>query len=426
MMEAFDVSDDPTAATREKRKQGLSRPSRGPLNASAPKRSSMGWLKVLVLLAAAGLVVWFVFPSDGMAPGKIAITVSPSVPADLLVDGKPSGTLPPFVRTLSSGPHTIEIRAGGYKPFTKDVTVLSGQRPLEVEATLLLEAPVATEPSVPESPQAPDGAAPEKEVVPREPSKVPWLRGSAATDAAPESKLDSKTAGQSSKDVRTPVPEPANAPAPKQDAVEKPKEAMGAKVADELVAPKLAAKVEPPASLEPGKSDRTRLRVITDPPGAQIRIADQPAGKSPALIEDLDASMLHFINLTLDGYKPERRVVKFDDGPARELNVKLSPLAKTATSPPTPDTAPDAALVAADVPKGAGHAGSLVIMSRPVARVRIDGADTGRWTPVPPSKPIALSPGAYTIELETQQGRRYEEKIVIEAGKTVRLIKMDL
>src|SRR5205807_1541470 len=94
---------------------------------------------VLVLLAGAG-AVWFA-RSRAPLPGKVIVTVRPAVPSELLVDGRSSGPLPPFVRHLSAGRHRLEVRAEGYKPFA--ATVELGRRPVEVEAVLSREEPAA-------------------------------------------------------------------------------------------------------------------------------------------------------------------------------------------------------------------------------------------------------------------------------------------
>ena len=67
--------------------------------------------------------------------------------------------------------------------------------------------------------------------------------------------------------------------------------------------------------------------------------------------------------------------------------------------------------------------GYLVAATRPVARVSIDGRETGRWTPVPAANPIALPAGAHTIVFETAEGKRHEETLQIEPGKTSRLVR---
>ena len=67
--------------------------------------------------------------------------------------------------------------------------------------------------------------------------------------------------------------------------------------------------------------------------------------------------------------------------------------------------------------------GYLVTNTKPAARVSIDGRATGRWTPVPDQNPIALPAGAHTVAFETPDGKRFEETLQIEAGKTARLVR---
>jgi serine/threonine protein kinase len=79
-------------------------------------------------------------------------------------------------------------------------------------------------------------------------------------------------------------------------------------------------------------------------------------------------------------------------------------------------------LAAASAAPSAGL-GYLTAATEPAARLTIDGRDTGRWTPVPPANPIALPAGAHTIVFETADGKRLEEQLQIEAGKTSRLVR---
>jgi len=67
--------------------------------------------------------------------------------------------------------------------------------------------------------------------------------------------------------------------------------------------------------------------------------------------------------------------------------------------------------------------GYLIAATSPVARVQIDGRETGRWTPVPPANPIALAAGDHTVEFVTASGQKLEEQVTIEAGKTKSLIR---
>src|SRR3989449_4266034 len=89
-------------------------------------------------------------------PGKVIVTPTPPVAADLIIDGRPSGQLPPFVHTLSPGAHRIELRADGYKPFAATVQVAPGGAPIELDAKLEAERPLQIQGVV--LTQAPDAA----------------------------------------------------------------------------------------------------------------------------------------------------------------------------------------------------------------------------------------------------------------------------
>ncbi len=68
-----------------------------------------------------------------------------------------------------------------------------------------------------------------------------------------------------------------------------------------------------------------------------------------------------------------------------------------------------------DKPKG--KPGFLVLYSQPAgARVIVDGKDTGRSTPIPPSKPIELSPGTHKVTFDSA-GTRFNYSVTIQSGK---------
>jgi len=71
----------------------------------------------------------------------VIVTVRPAVSAELTVDGRSSGPLPPFLRLLRAA--TGSSQAAGYKPFS--TTVELGRRPVEVEAALARESQPADE-----------------------------------------------------------------------------------------------------------------------------------------------------------------------------------------------------------------------------------------------------------------------------------------
>ena len=262
----FDVSAEGTRARRNLRTTPMARPPT-PQKKIFFSRAFIAAGLGVGALAAAG-IAFIVIPAPVAPPGKIIISPSPSVTADLVIDGRPSGQLPPFVHTVAAGPHRIEVKADGYKPFTRMVQIPPGGRPVEIEAQLVADGPVQVE--------------------------------GAVVASAPH---------------RTPV-----------------------------------AAHKPASAADKRKED-------APPPPVAV------AGPVPPIVAPVAA-------------------------------------------------APAAAPI-----------GYLVASTRPAARVSIDGQDTGRWTPVPPANPISLPAGGHALVFETADGRRLEETIQIEAGKTARMVR---
>jgi serine/threonine protein kinase len=140
---SFDNRLERTGAVRKRRSGGLTRPS----------RPEEGWRGTRLLVLAgtaaaiaivAGLAILLQQPAE-KRPGKIVVTVSPAVDAELFVDGRSSGRVPPHLRSLAAGDHRIEVKAVGYRLFGTTVSVRPGARPVEVDAALEVE-PVAPVP----------------------------------------------------------------------------------------------------------------------------------------------------------------------------------------------------------------------------------------------------------------------------------------
>ena len=70
----------------------------------------------------------------------------------------------------------------------------------------------------------------------------------------------------------------------------------------------------------------------------------------------------------------------------------------------------------------ANKPGSLIIASKPWAKVWIDGRETGRNSPIPASKPLKLAPGPHKVTLFAK-GQKFHFNVVIKPGKVTRLIK---
>jgi Protein kinase domain/PEGA domain len=264
----FDVGDDRTAAPRRMRTAALTRS----LREQGGRANARRWALYAAVPVALGVAaVSYVIGQREPLPGKVIVTPTPPVAADLIIDGRPSGQLPPFVHTLSPGAHRIELRAEGYKPFAATVQVAPGGAPIELDAKLEAERPL----------------------------QIQGVVLTQAPDAAP-----------------APAPPPRNRPSSRK--------------------PQRATPPAPP--VEP---------LVAAPP----------------------------------------------------------PQLAAATPLPPPSI------------------GYLVVQTKPATRLTIDGRDTGRWTPVPPANPIALPAGTHTLLFESADGRRHEEQVEIEAGKTARFVR---
>jgi hypothetical protein len=142
--QAFDLFNEETAAPRSLRNTPLVKPLKDQEQSAGRRRSVLYIVIPGALALLAGL--WFIFtPPERAHPGKFVITPSPSVTADLLIDGKPAGQVPPFVHTVPAGEHRIELRAEGYKPFIAAVRIPSGGRPIELDAQLVPDGPMQVE-----------------------------------------------------------------------------------------------------------------------------------------------------------------------------------------------------------------------------------------------------------------------------------------
>jgi eukaryotic-like serine/threonine-protein kinase len=95
------------------------------------------WAYALLPLGVAALGIVYVAAWSGDDVGRLVVTPTPPVPAAVLViDGQSAGELPPFVRTLPSGKHRLEVRAEGYRSFRAEVDVPAGGRAVEIAAPL--------------------------------------------------------------------------------------------------------------------------------------------------------------------------------------------------------------------------------------------------------------------------------------------------
>jgi hypothetical protein len=72
---------------------------------------------------------------------------------------------------------------------------------------------------------------------------------------------------------------------------------------------------------------------------------------------------------------------------------------------------------------GKGGEGFFIALTKPWAKVLINGKDTGRKTPIVPTNPIKLSPGSYKVTFVLPTGESFNFNIKIKAGEQTKLIK---
>ena len=155
-----------------------------------------------------------------------------------------------------------------------------------------------------------------------------------------------------------------------------------------------------------------RLHVMSEPIGAEIRLAGRSIGRAPLTTDLLQPERDYELSASLEGYVGVSRVVRSRGGVTDvTLLLPLQPVAGAAARAEPQTVAATASI------------GYLVTNTRPAARVSVDGRETGRWTPVPDGNPIALPAGAHTVVFETADGKRLEETLQIEPGKTTRVVR---
>jgi len=78
-----------------------------------------------------------------------------------------------------------------------------------------------------------------------------------------------------------------------------------------------------------------RVRIVTEPAGADLRIDGRSYGRTPADLMVADGR--HEISVSLDGYEPKSSTLTFDRGEDRLIDLDLAPVNPPPQTVPTPD-----------------------------------------------------------------------------------------
>jgi hypothetical protein len=174
-----------------------------------------------------------------------------------------------------------------------------------------------------------------------------------------------------------------------------------------------------------------RLELITDPPGATVKLDGRVVGKSPVQVGNVPPGP-HTIEFTLAGFDTVLRMVRVDDTERRRISVSLAKLGtgkrvardggacdqvhclvhsgdpcceKILMRPPPQD------------PKKAAEDGTLLVGAKPWATVRVDGKKMGA-TPLQ----VRLKPGRHDISLHRRGYEVTRHTVYINPGETERFI----
>ncbi len=101
-------------------------------------------LAAVVLIAAGAGIAVLLFGRP--AGGTVEVQTIPAVPGDIYVDGTLLGQAPKRLEPVPPGEHVIEVRAAGYTPALRRVTVTAGNT-MMMEIAMIASAPAAAPPS---------------------------------------------------------------------------------------------------------------------------------------------------------------------------------------------------------------------------------------------------------------------------------------
>ena len=339
----------------------------------------MGTAFAVVLLAVTG---YFAFRALlGPPMGAVIVTVDPADPgakalvaqATVYIDDQPVQVAQKV--PVPPGVHQISLKVGGQPSQSAKVTI---EKDLVLPVAFKLEAP-----KPPPDEKKPEEKAPDQ---PKPDEKKPDAL--ANTDVKPDAKK------------------------PDEKAPDQPKPA----------------------------SKTFTLSVTSDPDGAEVTIGKSHK-RTPAEFTELDKSKPYPLKIALKGYAPDSdtpKQVRWADGDdPQKLAVTMVAVAKPSPKEPK---APKAAVAPVEhkKPKGDSEApvaarpnakgpkGTLIISSKPVAKVYIDGRDTGQWTPIPPARALSLVAGSHTVKLDDGKGLSASVPVTIVADQQFRLLGVEL
>ena len=344
-------------------------------------------LLVALLLTGASYAAWTLllgpwWSSRGQGEAILSITAAGTIEDELtvLLDGKQVGrTLPLEVTRLAAGSHTLEIRSALYEPHRATVMVqpegiTSSEVKLQVKSEMMATLRLRISPGGP---------------------AVVYLNGRKAKEL------------------------PAGVDAATLSVLPRAAQELAVKRAGHVTHTlrlTLAPQEQREETIELARLEG-RIELTSEPTKAAVYLNDKRVGTTPFVSGKLDPDKRYDLRLTLKGYEEWQDDLTFDgDHPVYVRRVELL---RSDQKPPPGERKGEA-------PAARKEEGFLTVSAGmdTLARVFVDGEDTGKSTPISEFGKLPLAPGEHTVSLKLGS-KTVEEKVVIEPGKTTRL-KMKL
>lgn len=192
-----------------------------------------------------------------------------------------------------------------------------------------------------------------------------------------------------------------------------------------------------------------RVIVNSVPDKAEVYVGGQLKGETPATLDDFPINNRVTVSVKKEGYEIWSEVVELNEqitertlvavlqkigkrkptaDSSKQLTSSLStPQKKQQVSKAKKKTKATASRTkkTTKVSTGSGGPkGDFIALTKPRARVYINGKDTGRETPILPTNPIKLSPGAYRVTFKLiPSGETKDFRIKVKPGEQVKIIK---
>ncbi|MHB8420036.1 MAG: protein kinase domain-containing protein [Myxococcales bacterium] len=165
----------------------------------------------------------------------------------------------------------------------------------------------------------------------------------------------------------------------------------------------------------PPKAPAVEVHVTLNstPPDAELFVDGQSVGPAPYVLTSSDPNHRFHLKAVAPGRRPAEKTARF--AADQEVTLVLRE-----------EHGPAAGGGAVSRRHRGGPAGTLIISSRPVAKVFIDGRSTERYTPVPPGSPLEIPSGDHLIHLESDDGRKADREVSIQPHTLTKLLGVTL